>query len=83
MTPTRIKHTFLPPHVCIDCYWETRVKAQVLLNKQLRTELLKFTNAKRNGRKAEPEPRERDDDRSEVPDLLDEMSNMGKIKLDD
>lgn len=80
---TRTKNTFGAPNVCIGCFWEQEYKKQQLLNKQLRSELLKFTVAKRAGRKAEPTPEREHEERDGVPDVLDEMSGMGKIRLDD
>ncbi len=81
-SPNRIKNTFAAPQVCIGCFWEDRVKNQTSVNKQLRGELLKFTAAKRSGRKAEPAA-EREEDRDGPADVLDEMSGMGKFRLDD
>jgi len=77
----RIKHTFEPPHICASCYWEERSRQQAQINKMLRAELTRYVGAKRGGRK--PVERERDDeDREHVPDLLDEMSSLGRIRLD-
>ena len=80
----RIKHTFEPPHLCSNCYWEERARQQAQINKLLRAELVKYTGARRAARK--PEPRERDDeerDQHHTPDVLDEMTGMGRICLDD
>lgn len=79
--PRRVKNTSPVPHVCIGCFWEDKVKAKDALNKQLRKELVKFTSATRAGRKPEQVSHEREEER-DVPDLLDEMSGLGKINLD-
>lgn len=77
----RVKHTFEPPHICNSCYWEERHRQQLQLNRLLRAELTRYVAAKRGGRK--PVERERDDDdREHTPDLLDEMTGLGRISLD-
>lgn len=79
----RIKHTFEPPHICSSCYWEERARQQTQINKLLRAELIKYTGVRRAGRKAEPHERDDDDRDHHTPDVLDEMTGMGRIRLDD
>lgn len=78
MIPKRIKVTFLPPHLCDNCFWYQRYQTVQGINKRLRLENMKLTGVKRGPGRPSRERERDDDEREDGPrDLLDELHIPG------